>query len=411
MRSASRLLFLSTGQCLAATVAFSTWMAGLVLAHYPAWRIGIAGALFAVIVASMLASARWQGRWAGGKWVSMVGFLCVAAITGGLRSPFLVAVMGPLFVLPQTLRWRGLLGVAVVLIGGGALAMSLAPAAWIGPPVSDPAWTALAALTMVAVVTIATSHAVAMHHTLNANRCEIDRAHGLVAHQAFSRARELEQMCAQLSHELKNPLGAIKTLVQLSARDATDARSRERLKVAESEIERMNCILKEYLSFARPFEKLRCESVDLAALADEVLQLLGPNAASSGVALRRHGEARIEADPRRLREALINLVVNAVEASPRGGSVQIEIARRDGAVEVAVSDSGRGMPPEVLEKVGTPFFTTRDQGTGLGVVLARTAFVQHGGALQYQSAEGRGTVATGTLPLARRENGPPAPRG
>jgi signal transduction histidine kinase len=246
---------------------------------------------------------------------------------------------------------------------------------------------------------------------LHASRCQIDRSNELMAHQAFSRARELEQMSAQLSHELKNPLGAIKTLVQLSARDVTDAKSRERLRVAETEIERMNCILKEYLSFTRPFEKLRSEPVDLGALVDEVLQLLGPGAATSGVSLRREGEACVEVDPRRLREALVNLVANALEATPRGGSVEVAIAQRSLAVEVAVRDSGRGMPPEVLEKVGTPFFTTREQGTGLGVVLARAAFVQHGGALQYTSAEGRGTIATGILPLPRRENGAPAPRG
>jgi signal transduction histidine kinase len=344
-------------------------------------------------------------------WVPLVGLLAIASITGGLRSPFFFAVMGPLLVLPSMLPWRGLMAAAVPLVGGGALAISLMPAAWRGPTVSDPAWTVMTVLTVLTVMTIATSHAAGVNRTLHASRCEIDRSNELMAHQAFSRARELEQMSAQLSHELKNPLGAIKTLVQLSARDVTDAKSRERLRVAETEIERMNCILKEYLSFTRPFEKLRSEPVDLGALVDEVLQLLGPGAATSGVSLRREGEACVEVDPRRLREALVNLVANALEATPRGGSVEVAIAQRSLAVEVAVRDSGRGMPPEVLEKVGTPFFTTREQGTGLGVVLARAAFVQHGGALQYTSAEGRGTIATGILPLPRRENGAPAPRG
>ena len=91
--------------------------------------------------------------------------------------------------------------------------------------------------------------------------------------------------------------------------------------------------------------------------------------------------------------------------------MEIVIDRRDSMVEVAVRDSGRGMPPEVLEKVGTPFFTTRNEGTGLGVALARAAFVQHGGALEYSSAEGRGTTATGTLPISRRSDGASALRG
>jgi len=398
------------GYSLAGAVVIASWVIGLALAHYPPWRVVTAGALGAAITVTNVVAARTRSN-SVSPWVSMAGMLAIDSVTGGLRSPFFVAVMGPFFVFPLTLPRRALMGAAVALVAAGALAMALMPAAWLGPPIGDPAWTVLMLLTVIPVVAIATSHAAGVQGALRASRREIDRSHELMAHQAFSRARELEQMSATLSHELKNPLGAIKTLVQLSARDVTEAKSRERLKVAETEIERMNCILKEYLTFARPFEKLRSEPVDLGALADEVLQLLGPDAASNGVALRRGGEARIEADPRRLKEALINLVANAVEASPRGGSVQIELARRHGAVEIAVRDSGRGMAPEVLEKVGTPFFTTREQGTGLGVVLARAAFVQHGGELQYTSAEGRGTVATGILPLSRRENGAPAPRG
>jgi len=401
---------LSLGASLVVAVVSAAWVIGLTLAHYPPWRVAAAGALFVVMAVSNIVAACTRYK-SFVPWVPLVGLLAIASITGGLRSPFFFAVMGPLLVLPSMFPWRGLMGAAVALVAGGALAISLMPAGWRGPVVSDPAWTVMTVMTVLTVMTIATSHAAGVNRALHASRREIDRSHELMAHQAFSRASELEQMSARLSHELKNPLSAIKMLVQLSARDASEEKSRERLRVAEGEIERMNCILKEYLSFARPFEKLRNESVELGPLADEVLQLLGPGAASSGVALRREGDARLEADPRRLKEALFNLVANAVEATPRGGSVAIAIALRDGVVEVAVRDSGRGMPPEVLEKVGTPFFTTREQGNGLGVVLARAAFVQHGGGLEYTSAEGRGTIATGVLPLARSENGAPAPRG
>ena len=80
----------------------------------------------------------------------------------------------------------------------------------------------------------------------------------------------------------------------------------------------------------------------------------------------------------------------------------VEIVERGGVAQVEVRDSGRGMPREVLERVGTPFFTTREQGTGLGVAMARAAFRQHGGSLEYQSEEGRGTVVIGTLPVEER---------
>ena len=84
-----------------------------------------------------------------------------------------------------------------------------------------------------------------------------------------------------------------------------------------------------------------------------------------------------------------------------GGDVAIEIDALDRGARIAVRDSGRGMPPEVLDRLGTPFFTTRDEGTGLGVVVARATFAQHGGSLVYSSEPGRGTTATGTLPLKR----------
>jgi signal transduction histidine kinase len=165
----------------------------------------------------------------------------------------------------------------------------------------------------------------------------------------------------------------------------------------------MRAILQEYLSFSRPFEELRPEPLSLGDLSEEVLSVLEARAAAEGIQLRRRGDARIEADPRRLREALFNLVANAIEATPRGGEVEVEVAERDGAASVAVRDSGRGMPREVLDRIGTAFFTTRPQGTGLGVVLARAAFSQHGGSLHYESAPERGTVVTGTLPLRRSD--------
>src|SRR2546422_1022638 len=181
--------------------------------------------------------------------------------------------------------------------------------------------------------------------------------------QAVERARELEQMSAQLSHELKNPLGAIKTFVQLSCRHATDPDSREQLQLAEGEVERMNTILQGYLSFSRPLDKLRPQPVEVESLADEVLQLLDARARAAGVTLRRRGQARLEADPRRLREALFNLIANGLEATPAGGEVEVEITQTSASSTIHVRDTGRGMPPEMLARLGTPFFTTRKKGT------------------------------------------------
>lgn len=385
---------------------------GLSSAGYPAWRTAAIAALlfgnwirhvvFKHLVLPVHAIERPKvctGPSTAAWLLGLASQFVVVGLSGGLRSPFLVATMGPLSSMLVKFGWSKETRMALGVVGFGAAAVILLPASWAGPQVAAPWFARLAGLTLFAAVFLQSSYLLAMTRALTVSHERVDRARERMTKEALARARELEQLSAQLSHELKNPLGAIKALVQLSRRDACDAASRERLEVAENEVERMNGILQEYLSFSRPLDRLRRELLSLGALADEVLELLGAQASSAGVALRRWGDSDIEADPRKLREALFNLVANAIDATASGGSVEVGILPRDGRIEVLVRDSGRGMPADVLERVGTPFFTTREQGTGLGVAMARAAFAQHGGSLEYSSVAGLGTTATATLPL------------
>ena len=107
----------------------------------------------------------------------------------------------------------------------------------------------------------------------------------------------------------------------------------------------------------------------------------------------------LRADARLLKEAIVNVVCNAIEATPRGGNVSVTYRFSDGGARIVVRDTGRGMTKETASRVGTPFFTTREGGTGLGVVIAKTAIVQHGGTLAYQSTPGVGTIVTIALPV------------
>src|SRR6266851_702428 len=293
-------------------------------------------------------------------------------LTGGVRSPLLPATLLPFSDLVIKNGWSPTAKSILVL-----LAILVTAGAW------------------------HTRYALLLTRTVGESACQLGRAREEMVYRAVARAREMEQIGLKLSHELKNPLAAIKGLVQLSARAACDPDSAEQLRVVAAEVDRMESILKEYLSFSRPFEALQPKPVALGALADEVLSLMDARAASAGVALRRRGDAVIQADPRRLKDALFNLVGNAVEATPKGGKVEVEIDEVERSARIAVRDSGRGMAPEVLERLGTPFFTTRGEGTGLGVVVARATFAQHGGSLVYSSEPGRGTTALGTLPLKR----------
>ncbi|WP_242337600.1 MULTISPECIES: nitrogen regulation protein NR(II) [Anaeromyxobacter] len=399
---------------------YAVWLAfcaALAATGYPPWRVavlaGILGALLLSHVARAL-SERVANACEGDERQPFAFIVIAIATTGGLHSPVLIALMGA--VSQFTIR-RGIcratlaaLTALVVLVA----AMFAVPQAWLGPVIPDPLYSLSALGFLLVSVVLHTDYMSLLARTVESTFGQIFRSREEIAAQALARARELELLSSKLSHELRNPLGAIKALVQLSAREANEPEIRERLQVVEGEVERIQKILQEYLSFSRPLDTLRPEPVALGAVADEALAVLEARAESAGVSLRRQGDAELVADPRRLKEALLNLVANAIEATPRKGRVEIEIGERDGQVRVEVSDTGRGMPPEVLDRVGTPFFTTREEGTGLGVLLARGVFVQHGGALEYRSVPGQGTVASASLPrepTVRCVDAPLAARG
>jgi signal transduction histidine kinase len=239
----------------------------------------------------------------------------------------------------------------------------------------------------------------------------LERVRASLLDESSARVRSLEVIGARLAHELKNPLTALKGLLPLVARDPADERARARFDVMAEEVAHMETILGGYLSFSRPLEDLEPRPLDLHGLVDEVLAVLEGRATGAGVSLCRRGEeVALRADARRLRDALLNLVSNAIEASSRGGSVEVALSRTDEGAVIAIRDAGRGMSPAVQARVGTPYFTTRDGGTGLGIVLARAIIVQHGGALAYESRPGSGTVATIRMPYAPPTAQPKEPR-
>jgi signal transduction histidine kinase len=216
---------------------------------------------------------------------------------------------------------------------------------------------------------------------------------------AESRRRGMELMTTKLAHELKNPLAAIKSLVQVEAKQAAEDKSRRRLGVVLGEVERINALLRDYLSLARPMVEANVVPVQLDELMTDVSTLVSGRAEAAGVDLELEGQGgAMRADARLLKEAIVNVVCNAIEATPRGGRVTVTYHSGEREASITVRDTGRGMTKEVSTRVGTPFFTTRDGGTGLGVVIAKTAIAQHGGTLEYQSAPGVGTIAKILLP-------------
>ena len=331
--------------------------------------------------------------------ILVTGNAGIVALTGGLTSPLwpgiLGATLGTFYVFGRG-RESTLQGVYTAAL---VAALTLLPAGLAGPPIARPYHVALAAWSILFTLFLMYVSAGALGDAYQRIGETLARTREDVLDAASARAQNLECIGAKVAHELKNPLSAVKGLVQLLARGATDARSRERLEVVAGEVSRMETILRDYLSFARPLSDLHKERVDVGAVADDVIAILEARADAAGVSLTRTGgPAVVEADPHRLKQALLNLIANALEATGREGAVEVAVNGREGAATVRVRDTGIGLSPEDLARLGTPFFTKREGGTGLGVVLARAVIRQHGGELGFESELGRGTVATVRLP-------------
>jgi signal transduction histidine kinase len=217
------------------------------------------------------------------------------------------------------------------------------------------------------------------------------------------RTRALEGVAARLAHEVKNPLAAIKGLSTHMARNATDPKSAERLAIVAAEADRLQSIVESYLSFSRGLEELSVAPTRPHDIARELALLLETRAVDAGVTLEVTGSAEVElnADARKIRQALLNLVLNAMQASSAGENVIIDIGHAcsvDGFLRLRVIDHGAGMSKDVLERIRKPYFTTREGGTGLGVAVARGIVEQHGGHVAWESASGKGTTVIIDLP-------------
>jgi signal transduction histidine kinase len=316
------------------------------------------------------------------------------AVTGGIHSPllatFLAAWIAASAIVGDRRPTRLLLGATAA----GVLLLAAAPRSLTGPPPAGGAFVALAVLAVAGTGALL----VPVHAIIRRKRDEIVRQRMELAADALTRAEALEQIGAKLAHELKNPLTGVKALVQLGARNAAEAASHARLEVVEREVSRMQEILQNYLTFTRPLQELAPRPIALGALVSDALAVLSGRADEGRVRLYAQGDAAVDADPGRLREALLNLVANAIEATAPGGEVEVAVRPEGAGAEVVVRDTGRGMGADVLRRLGTPFFTTRDDGTGLGVVLARAVVAQHGGTMRYESEPGQGTRVTLSLP-------------
>jgi len=229
---------------------------------------------------------------------------------------------------------------------------------------------------------------------------------------AAARARVLQneklaalgQLAAAIAHEVRNPLAVIRSAAQGVAESVPEeaAEPRRACSFITAEIDRLTNVVSSLLAFARP-PRVDARPVAVRDLLERAQQLAGAEVGTKAVRLQC-GDASalppVRADADLLCQVLLGLVANAVEAAPAGSEVRIEACTAAEGVEIAVSDSGPGVPPELRERVFDPFFTTRPRGTGLGLAVAKQIVEAHGGRIGVGERNGGGARFTLLLPVA-----------
>ncbi len=221
--------------------------------------------------------------------------------------------------------------------------------------------------------------------------------------QLRSRDERMQMMLAGIAHEVRNPLGGVELYAGLLRDELSDDEAKlELVKRIERELGHLKTIVGDFLEYARR-PKPDLQPRDVGALLTEVRDLALASAGPRGVRVSLAVEpARAACDEGQLRRALLNLAQNAVQACASDGEVRLTCARQNGEVIVTVGDTGQGIAPDVLEKIWTPFYTTKQSGTGLGLAFVRDIARDHGARVDVDSRPGRGTTFTFALPAVER---------
>jgi signal transduction histidine kinase len=221
------------------------------------------------------------------------------------------------------------------------------------------------------------------------------------------RLAELGQLAGGLAHEIKNPLSTINVNLQLLAEDLDryddedHRRLQRRLASVRGESDRLKATLDDFLHFAGRHE-MDFAAVDLRQVVGDMTDFFASQADAAGVVLRTlPGETPlpVRVDVNLLKQALLNLLVNAVQAMPNGGELILRLSALAGRAIVEITDTGVGIQPDQKQRIFDPFFSTKGQGTGLGLPTTRRIVLEHEGTIRVDSEPGKGTCFTVALPL------------
>lgn len=222
--------------------------------------------------------------------------------------------------------------------------------------------------------------------------------------QTADRLAAISRVSGGVAHEVKNPLNAILLHVEVAKakllRGDTDVQPQ--MEIIAREILRLDRVVKTFLDFTKPVE-LNLAVVPLQDLLGEIVDLARPQteAAKIRVVVQNEAEAvAVRVDRDLLKQAVLNVVVNAIEAMPDGGELRFEASAGEDTAELRVSDTGRGIPPELRDKIFRLYFTTRKEGSGIGLAMTFRIVQLHDGTIDFTSEPGKGTTFLIRLPIA-----------
>jgi signal transduction histidine kinase len=375
---------------------------------FAAYKVGI----FALVAVTPRAT---RAIFTGALAVDLLLIFLLLSLTGGGDSLFyllffpLVAVNAYYFG-----RWVGL---AVAFVAG----LIYAAAAWLAPP-----WVGWPPVTL--LIGLLGLPAFALGHVAERERrarAEVERLNTeltgtLTRLQAAQeelvvaeRMATVGRLSLKVAHEVRNPIAAIELNAELledivrERQESTMEEATTLLSAIRDQVNTLDALTEEYLAFAR-FPRPHFDEDSVNEMVASLVEFVRPLATRQGIALRVSTDATVPSmtiDRTLLRQAILNLIKNGLEVLSQGGTLTVTTHRVADAVEVAVSDTGPGIAEEVGRRLFEQFFTTKPQGTGLGLYISRQIIEEHGGALRWSSTPGAGATFIACLPIKRNEHG------
>lgn len=228
----------------------------------------------------------------------------------------------------------------------------------------------------------------------------------IVIEEQLRRAEKLStlgEMAAVLAHEIRNPLGSIRGTAEILRDDYRPGDPKyEFIEIQIKETERLNHVVEDFLRMARP-QAGQMQRCSLREELETIIVLTASDAHQRGIRLTLEppeDDLAVTGDGEKLRQAFLNIVINALQATPDGGSVTISTSTSENSREILFRDTGNGIAADALERIFEPFFTTKADGTGLGLAITKKIIEAHGGSLIVESGLGTGTTVMVRLPEA-----------